>query len=289
MIRGIALATVLAMPVAGYGQGKLEAVRQAVDQPRSSDSAENSGGKRDSNCKNDSNDDPGAELLGELAFYAALAPFAIPNQLVESGEPVTSHFLRFPYASSEQAYLIVDRRDDPWPQRQFFDDRADTQPISIRASAELGSDFDGLTRTGLRLFLDTDTRFGIKSDWDYYQERLPFGGHDQLWFGDITPTFRFAQSEQIQMHTGLGARLMFDNGHDRGGFNFLYGFDAFPVKPLHLFGSFEAGSLGNAFLWRLHGGVGATWTRGELFAGYDYLNVGGAVLQGPMIGLRLWF
>jgi len=39
----------------------------------------------------------------------------------------------------------------------------------------------------------------------------------------------------------------------------------------------------------LTGGAGVNWTHAELFAGYDYLNIGGVALQGLFVGLRLWF
>lgn len=285
MLRIVALLTVLAAAGLAFGQGKLDAVREAVDRPQASDFA-----STNSDCKHGMRSEC-SDDESDSNFYAlvALMPFVWPHAAIDPGFDVKSQFLPHPYASGERGYLVLDRHDVPWADRTTFDERTDIHWYSIRASAEFGSDFDGLTRTGLRLFLDTDSRFGIKSDWDYYLERLPCGCRDQFWLGDITATYRFAQNEQIQIHTGLGARLMFDNGHDRGGFNFLYGFDAFPVQPVHLFGSFEAGSLGNAFLWRLHGGVGANWNHGELFVGYDYLNIGGATLQGPFVGLRLWF
>lgn len=105
----------------------------------------------------------------------------------------------------------------------------------------------------------------------------------------MTATYRFVQNEWFVMHTGLGARFLVDHGHDRGGFNFLYGFDVFPAKPVHLFGDFDGGTLGHAGVVRLRGGVGVNWTHFELFAGYDFLRIGRVNLQGPMAGLRLWF
>jgi hypothetical protein len=91
------------------------------------------------------------------------------------------------------------------------------------------------------------------------------------------------------MHTGLGARFLLDGGDDRAGVNFLYGFDAFPVHGVHLFGTFEAGNIRRAGVWRVQSGVGYLWKQGEIFAGYDYLNIGGVELKGPFAGLRLWF
>jgi hypothetical protein len=105
----------------------------------------------------------------------------------------------------------------------------------------------------------------------------------------VTVTYRFVQHEHVLMHTGAGARWMFDHGRERAGVNLLYGLDVFPIEPVHLFASLEGGTLGNASLWRARAGVGVTWAHAELFAGYDCLRIGSVSLQGPFVGLRLWF
>lgn len=284
MARTLACLAVLLLPLAGLAQGKLDQVREAVDRPpdppRPADSKPGS---------SDDSDDFLADLFGPVFVYAFAAPWLGPHAALDPGLDVPGRFTRYPYAAPDTGHIALDRRDRPWDERVQFLDRPDTQWYSVRATAEVGGDFDGLTRTGVRLFLDTDTRFGLKSDWDYYVERLPCGCRDDLGIGDVTATYRFVQHEQIQMHTGLGARFLIDHGRDRAGANFLYGFDAFPVQPAHLFGSFEAGTLGTAGVLRFHGGAGATWRSGELFAGYDYLWISGATLQGPFVGLRLWY
>jgi hypothetical protein len=47
--------------------------------------------------------------------------------------------------------------------------------------------------------------------------------------------------------------------------------------------------LSAATVWRVRGGIGANWKYAELFAGYDCVNIGGVALQGPFVGLRLWY
>jgi hypothetical protein len=244
MIRKIALAAVLLLPFAAYAQGKLDAVREAVDQPRSATGTDTTS----------SSDDGG---FGAAVFDS------VAEALFSEQELFTN----------------------PWSTRRGK--RLDW--CTIDASAEIGSDFDGLTRTGLRLFLDTETRFGVRTDWDYYLERQPCGCYDQMLLGDIMGTFRFLQAEKIEMHVGAGARFLFDSGRDRAGLNLLYSFDLFPTEPVSLFGSAELGGLGNATVWRLRAGLGYNWNWGGLFAGYDRLSIGGAILQGPFVGVRLWF
>ena len=45
----------------------------------------------------------------------------------------------------------------------------------------------------------------------------------------------------------------------------------------------------DAGLFRARATVGVLYRGLELFTGYDYLNIGGVDLQGPLAGLRLWF
>jgi hypothetical protein len=71
--------------------------------------------------------------------------------------------------------------------------------------------------------------------------------------------------------------------------NFYSGFEFFARQPVHVFGSLEGGTLGSAGVYRLRGGAGWHWSRGELFGGYDYFYIGGVRLQGPFVGVRLWF
>jgi hypothetical protein len=215
------------------------------------------------------------------------SPWWAPYAAFDAGIKHDARFNSFPYAGT--GYLVVDRTDPVAEVRQAPPDMAGTQWWSVRASAEAGSNFDGLDRVGLRLFVDTDTRLGFKTDWDWYSEKRPCGCRDTLSIGNATATFRFAQNERLMMTTGLGARFLLDHGHDRGGFNFLYGFDAFPVRPVHLFGSFDGGNLGHAGVGHLRGGAGVNWTHVELFAGYDFVRIGGVNLRGPMVGLRVWF
>jgi len=293
MVRSLTLLYVLAVPLLVAAQGKLDAVRDAVDKPRSSDDSPSNTDSEESSPTGAPGDssalDPLENGFRNIFFMAFGAPWVAPHMLLDPGLAVEGQFTRYPFAAPDTGYVLLNRKDATTNGRPPFFERSDADWYSLRASAEVGNDFDGLTRVGLRLFLDTDTRFGLKTDWDYFSEKLACGCRDELWLGDVTATFRFVQNERLMMHTGAGARFLLDHGSDRGGINFFYGFDAFPFQPLHLFGSAEAGTLSAASVCRLRGGIGVNWTHAELFAGYDYFNIGGAVLQGPFVGLRLWF
>jgi hypothetical protein len=138
------------------------------------------------------------------------------------------------------------------------------------------------------LRLDTTSRWGIDTEWDYRRERLT-SGVDQLWTGDVNVVYRFAQSERAQFYTGLGANWLSDQIGTEAGFNFTYGFDLFPIHPWVLSGSIDWGQLGKATLFHGRGTVGVMLDRFELFTGYDYYNLEGVRLDGLIAGLQVYF
>jgi hypothetical protein len=110
-----------------------------------------------------------------------------------------------------------------------------------------------------------------------------------LLLGDVNLVYRFAQHEQAQFHFGLGGRLLTDDSDTDLGVNVTYGADIYPVKPLVLSTSIDFGTLGSARLFHGRATVGIICSGWEVYTGYDYLRIGSADLQGPMIGLRYWF
>jgi hypothetical protein len=107
--------------------------------------------------------------------------------------------------------------------------------------------------------------------------------------GDTNLTFRFAQTERMQMYAGLGFRMQTDRYDTRFGFNFLYGGDVFLSDPLVLSASLDVGNLSSDLVVHGRATVGLNYKRWEVFGGYDFLRIGSVNLQGPMLGLRLWF
>ena len=61
------------------------------------------------------------------------------------------------------------------------------------------------------------------------------------------------------------------------------------MKPFVASLSVEGGTVEDAGLFRARGTIGVNWRHFEGFIGYDYLNIGGVDLQGPLAGLRFWY
>jgi hypothetical protein len=254
-------------------EGRLDKVREEVNRP-----SEDSPPSKDKS-RSDTEEDDSAE--GDLVGLAVLAPFALPHLALNDDFSRDSYFPYFPYQNDHPGYLRFDYAD--------ADEHIRLRHWAGRVSLENGNDFDGLNRMSGAVSLETNLRLGVQARFDYMHERLSCGCTDDMFLGATDVTYRFAQSSNMQMYAGLGFRWMDDHGWTRYGFNSTYGADIFPVKPLVLSLSIEAGTLGHAGVFRARGTVGVLYQRFELFGGYDYLSIGGIDLQGPLVGLRLWF
>jgi hypothetical protein len=285
------LAVLCALPTRA-DDGLLQKVRDEVKKPeKPATTPPRAKHKDDASHQDDASDDDSDDdlkgALGELGLWALAAPFLLPPLALEDDYRSRCLFPRYPYAYGRYGYLWVDRvveKDDP-PNPEPRGARG----WSVRPAVEDGYDFHGVNRFGVRAAVDTASRFGLTTGWDFFHENLSGGRSDDLTLGDLNLTFRFAQCEWMQMYTGLGGRLLTSRGDTRGGFNFTYGADAFPCKPLVLSSSFDLGTVGSASLVHARGTVGLVHRRCEVFAGYDFLRIGSVNLQGPTAGLRLWF
>jgi hypothetical protein len=158
----------------------------------------------------------------------------------------------------------------------------------VRLSAEDGNDFRGLNRVEGQFTVDTRSRFGVQTRWDHFEETD--GGHyDETLLGDTELTYRFVQRDWVEMTTGIGFRMMTDKHVTRGGFNFYYGSDLYLMKPLVVSSSVDLGNLDAGFVVHTRCTLGAVWRHWEFLGGYDFLRVGSVNLQGPMLGVRLWY
>lgn len=154
---------------------------------------------------------------------------------------------------------------------------------------EYADDFGGLSRVGGKLLLEHSLRIGIDTQWSYWSESLGGAGSDQLWTGDANVVFRFAQNERIAMRSGFGINWLRDGIGEDTGFNFTYGFDYFPCKPLVFSAEIDWGTLGDRTLFHARTTAGVVYGHSEAFLGYDYYDVGGTALNGFVAGVGFWF
>jgi hypothetical protein len=221
----------------------------------------------------------------------ASTPLWAPSVLLHDSVWAPGYFPHYPYAGDWFGYLQIDRRvgDQKPDVETSFNEPDCLKWWSVRLSVEDGDDFHGLNRLNGQLVFDTTLRLGFWTNWNYLHEQLPCGCTDETLLSDTNLTFRIAQSEQLEMHAGVGLRMMIDRAGDRFGCNFLYGADIFPAKPFIFSELLEGGTLGSAGVFHFRSTAGVIYKGWEVFLGYDFLRVGSVNIQGPMAGLRFWF
>jgi hypothetical protein len=234
------------------------------------------------------------ELLGLAAVGAAAvatSPFWGPFMLLGEDLGVRGYFPGYPYAVDPSGYMQLDYNgtDPRGAQQTHFGDPAYLREWSARLAVEDGNDFRGLNRLDGQFFFDTSTRFALQGKWSYFHEDLGGGRSDESFLGDSELTFRFVQREWLQMQTGLGWRLLADRYETRAGVNFVYQADFFPIQPVVVSAAIDLGNLDAAFVVGGRISAGVIYRNWEVLTGYDFLRIGGVNLQGPLLGLRIWF
>jgi hypothetical protein len=275
-----------------FAQGRLSGVRDDVSRVPASASPSN----------NEDDDSVLGSILGALFSSAdgdlsvgvilvggvALSPFYVPALLLDDGYDNRMYFAPHPYAEPYRGYQIVST--ELASELYHFDTEAIPRDSwAVRISVENGNDFNGLNRFNGQFKAEHASRWGIVTNWNWFVERLACGCTDETVISDTNLTFRFAQNEIASLYTGLGFRMLTDRHQTDFGFNFTYGGDWFPVRPIVVSGVFDVGTLGNAAVIHTRGTIGAIWQGWEVFTGYDFLRIGSVNLHGPLAGVRWWF
>jgi len=228
-----------------------------------------------------------ADGVGMLAGLVLGAPFYIPMFLLNDRGDNKAEFPPHPYPGDYPGYLWMGR--DPLAlSEKAPEPPADLRCWSLRITADDANDFSGLNRSGVRVVLDTTSRLGLTSNWNWFQEVLQHGV-DRTLLGDTNLTLRFTQDELIQFYAGFGARCQIDPQKDHWGFNLTYGCDLTAIRPLLVSTQVDAGNLGSAVVVHARGSLGVVWRHYEIMTGYDFLRIGSVNLQGPFLGVRFWF
>jgi hypothetical protein len=275
LLAGLMLLSCVA-PLTAQG-GKLQQVRETVSRP---DEPEDDR-KKDDDCDDDEDDSFLGEVVGGLFSGGTAAGAAEAGEGGEDfGSGYSVSFPRFPYENDCPGYLYPEGAQ---PSEEYLKHFGGTVAL------DYGHDLDNLGRYGLGATVDTTSRLGFRMRLDGFEEKLPCGCTDHISTGNFDLTFRWWQEERVQLHAGIGYRHLDAGADTEGGINFMLGGDVFPVRPVVVSVTIDAGSVGDAGLFRARGTVGVIYRRFEAFTGYDYLDIGGVDLQGVLAGLRVWY
>jgi len=287
-------------------QGELDSIRQDVrTPPPPSDSPPPSKHYEDGESPETKDAVGQLWLLPEAACVLAVtSPLWVPIAALHDnyGPPVA--FARFPYDNVEGYLLVgpapVDLKDlaDQPANADTSSSAAEKESAVLapegscfagRLSLDYADNLDRLGQTGGDLLLSTAWRFGMDTQWHYFNEQLPGRASDHLWIGDWNLVFRFAQSEHVEFRTGFGFNWLNDPLDTNFGFNWTYGADFFPIKPWVFSTSIDLGRLGDAGLFHGRATVGVILDRFEVYTGYDYYDIGHVDISSLVGGVRVWF
>lgn len=207
---------------------------------------------------------------------AVAAPAYAEPALPSAAAPLFQQFAAYPYAGECGGFLFT---ASPGLGKRW----------SGQVQFELGSDFDGLDRDGVSFLLEGTAGFGVDFDWNTYTEELADGGHDELHIGELNLLYRVVETDRALVRVGVGAAWLGDRYDTNAGVNFTLQADLAPREPIVLSGQLDLGTLGDAQHLHAAGTVGVMLNRCEVFGGYDYRRIGGVEIQGPMVGVRVWF
>jgi len=213
----------------------------------------------------------------QLAIAAVSSPVGIPRNLLADDGAVDGYFPRFPYENNAPGYMLL---DDYASRPRWW---------ALRLRSDYAGNGGALSQTTGHVLLSTALRWELDAETSYLQERLGGGRHDQLWLGDCNLLYRFAQCERSQWRVGIGLNWLDDPIETNYGFNFTYGFDLFPIKPLVLSTELDWGTLGSAEAFHFRSTAGVVIHGLEAYVGYEYRDIDRFQFSGLVAGVRLWF
>lgn len=271
--------------------GKLDDIRREV---KGSDDDDDSGSEQDGWYEDDdwgSSSSGGSSVGGALMLEILTWPWSLPHLLIEGDGGSTGYPIGHPYIGGSPGRLTIVRHDASWmllpydrpPPGRWIEDH-----VSVDLTLRYMYDLEAVHQPAVEARLDTSLRLGLQTAWTVLLEPVAGSRMDTLAIGSVDLAFRHVQHEHVEMHTGLGVRLMLDGAEATPGLDVFYSLDVFPARPLVLSARLEAGNLGEAVLvhCRLQGGV--TFGGVEVFAGYDAWWIGGVAMHGPTGGVRFW-
>lgn len=200
-------------------------------------------------------------LLGSAICGVLCMPVTAPRWLLND-EGQYANFSDYPF-SDDAANMVITRYRKR--NRKF---------MRARYLSEYGDNFGRQQKISTRILLDTRSRIGVDTSFDYLREQSGGGEHDQTWLGDVNAVLRFAQSEQAEFRAGVGVAWQADSLGSASGVNFTYGGNVYLNAPHMVDFDLDLGRIGAAGLTRFKVGYSLYLNRLRARLGYEYLRVG---------------
>lgn len=293
----LAIALMIATLIAPGQQSAAQTLQQLRSEVRVNDPEPAASPDRDRDCDDhrdnfdddydsDTYSDDEVELIGMLTGFVVTSPFWIPMTIADDNLGRAGFFPAFPY-QYDVGYMLIHPDE-------YYGVSGPRQPFNyaVRARSDYGTNFNGLDWVGGNVLAEFSTRFGIESEFRFYQDDLLAAGNqpaDTAWLGDANIFYRFAQSDWMQFRSGVGVNWLSDRQHTDVGFNFTYAADFYPTRPWVISGEFDWGILGDETLLHTRITTGLQYKGLEAYVGYDLIDIGKFQSNSLIAGVRLWF
>ena len=242
--------------------------------------------------------------------FAVPAPLPAPNQNpppISQPEPAPQALT---WANSNPMFAAhpydpyVGNEDDGYVKRiPVGDPQQSYRFVSGTASAEGAYVGKHMWRGGLAARFNM-WRFGIDTDLNMFGKSAKQSGRGITYAGTANVTFALVMRPRIIWRVGGGVGYLANGqllgigqqhpGADVGG-NLTSSVDVFPFKPLIMSGQVDYGRLGHGSqdainMVHARATLGLMLPHGiEVYGGYDFRRIGQLNLQGPTVGVRVWF
>ena len=266
--------------------GKLSDVRKSVreEESKSESKKKDKKRKRSSSKRRDRDDNDFSWLSFSLSLFTS-EPSRSNSQQATYSEPIYSE----PVYAAGPPVIVTDETPAPYlPPSPPPRPPVPTPDGWLNRFTFLGgTDFESLDHGSIAWLAQSPNSLGIDASLTTFRESTTTI-RDQLWLGDANLVFEPIFGD-LRARIGVGFNWLHDSIGTEFGGNLTAGFDFAAFDSFMLTGEIDAGALGDAGLF--HGQISAGYQIGitELFAGYNYYDIGGSKLDGTIFGLRFRF
>lgn len=199
--------------------------------------------------------------------------------------------LAYPYADDQRGWFIsgLDAPPDP------------TAPASVRVRPFGGAIRGEYTDAGgdLQRFAGAAqvsfTYLRVETEWHRYIEHLPGDRTDTLTLGTVGIAAAIPLENTFTLLFGGGLSSYHDSIGTESGWYLKAGAEVFPIRPLILNAEVWGGYIREdefdteTFMGGGRATAGVIWNRIEVFGGWQAIWIESVTLDGPTVGLRVWF
>lgn len=219
-------------------------------------------------------DDEQSIAIARALAYVVMSPWLLPHLALSELNPHGYSVPVYPYAD-DVAYSVYEHPLDIEARRAFL--------LRMRLGATARNLHLGSGTVAAQI--DLALPFALHVDYRVLGE-IDGDNYSVVGLGNAELLYRFADSRELRFHSGVGYLQWADVAGLQHGVALIYGFEAYPIKPISFGSRFSIGMLGHtyAFQWRSH--LGVTISRYEVQLAYDHLDVGGVQLGGVQLSVE---